>query len=321
MSSLQLFEPDDNQEFDTSTAVAYVLQDALALVFGSLSDTSKRQYLHTFKKWIAFCADNQLSVYDLSARNLLAFLHSEPLAHSTRQARLSHLRKLLKTMHASDPADGRIERMYKQAQMISLKRSEDEKLSEAQQTAHALTPAQIYGAFGVFSEDSRLHARNRCLLAILFYGGLRRAEAAVLRWADVKLEAELLTVQHGKGDKARTIPLLGGLNYIRHWQTYSVGRTYVFCPFRKGDNMQDDKPMTAQSVYEVVKQVEIALDIQGLSPHDARRTLITNGLNNGASVSDMQFIAGHANPQTTLNYAQVKDAKEVAGRVKGKLGY
>ncbi|MEL6309631.1 MAG: hypothetical protein AAFQ52_15930, partial [Chloroflexota bacterium] len=85
----QLINPDATQALDATATASHVLQDALALVFGSLSDTSKRQYLHTFKKWISFCADNQLPVYDMSARNLLAFLHSEPLAHSTRQARLS----------------------------------------------------------------------------------------------------------------------------------------------------------------------------------------------------------------------------------------
>ncbi|MEL6307006.1 MAG: site-specific integrase, partial [Chloroflexota bacterium] len=125
--------------------------------------------------------------------------------------RLSHLRKLLTTMHASDPSNADIERMYKQAQLVSIKRSDDEKLSKSQQTAHALQPEQIYRAFGVFAEDSRLHARNRCLLAILFYGGLRRAEVAVLRWSDIDLAGELLRVQHGKGDKLNdsiVIPML-----------------------------------------------------------------------------------------------------------------
>ncbi|MEL6527637.1 MAG: tyrosine-type recombinase/integrase, partial [Chloroflexota bacterium] len=259
--------------------------------------------------------------HDLSARNVLAFLHSEPLAYSTRQARLSHLRKLLMTMHASDPANIDIERMYKQSQLISLKRSEDEKQSGSPQTHHALHAGQIYRAFALYSKNTKRHARNRCLLAILFYGGLRRSEAAVLCWSDIDFDAELLTVQHGKGDKSRTIPLLGGLNYISEWQQMTLGREFIFCGFRKGDNLASDKPISTQAIYDIIKEVESELGLEGLSPHDARRTLITNGLNNGASVADMQFIAGHANPQTTLNYAQVKDAKEVAGRVKGKLGY
>jgi len=53
-----------------------------------------------------------------------------------------------------------------------------------------------------------------------------------------------------------------------------------------------------------------------IAPHDARRTLLTDILNNGGSVSDAQSIAEHANPQTTLRYAKVSDAKEVKRRMK-----
>lgn len=79
--------------------------------------------------------------------------------------------------------------------------------------------------------------------------------------------------------------------------------------------------MGTNAIWKIIKQVEAEINLEGLSPHDARRTVITNLLNNGASVSDVQFVAGHANPQTTLNYAQVKDANEVAGRIRKKLGY
>ena len=47
---------------------------------------------------------------------------------------------------------------------------------------------------------------------------------------------------------------------------------------------------------KIIKMLEGMPGIEGLSPHDAYRTLITNLLKNGASVSDMQFIARHANP-------------------------
>lgn len=38
--------------------------------------------------------------------------------------------------------------------------------------------------------------------------------------------------------------------------------------------------------------------------------------NNEVSVSDAQFVAGHMDPQTRLNYAQAKDTKEFRGRLK-----
>ena len=47
-----------------------------------------------------------------------------------------------------------------------------------------------------------------------------------------------------------------------------------------------------------------------LSAHDLRRTHITLALDRGAPLQDMQAQAGHANPSTTLRYAQPSDAKD-----------
>lgn len=296
------------------------LENALDILLYSLSDASQRQYMNTFKRWMLFCNTNELPHVAMTANNLITFLESETLAHRTKQARLSHFRKLLEALHAMSPDNIQIEQMYKQVKLLKIKRSASEKL-EQERPQHALTPQQVYQAFQVFEGDKKQDSRNRCLLAILLYCGLRRAEAAALQWQDIDLEVSLLKVRHGKGDKDRTIPILGGLHYIRDWQEHSLGRKFIFCGFRKGDKLREDKPMSTNAIWEVIKKVESIIGLEGLSPHDARRTVITNLLNNGASVSDVQFVAGHVNPQTTLGYAQIKDAKEVAGRISKKLGY
>jgi integrase/recombinase XerD len=81
-------------------------------------------------------------------------------------------------------------------------------------------------------------------------------------------------------------------------------------------NLSADKPMSTNAIWNLIKATGQAIGVANLAPHDARRTLLTNGLQAGTNVADMQFIAGHSNPQTTLGYAVVKDAKEVKGRVK-----
>jgi integrase len=309
------------QSLILSTALKLdTLDEALNLLLYSLSDTSKRQYTHTFKRWMGFCKAHKLPLVAMTANNLISFLESEPLAHRTKQARLSHFRKLLEAMHSISPDNIQLEQMYKQVKLVKIKRSDSEKFVK-ERSKYSLTPQQVYQTFQVFEGDTKQVARNRCLLAVLLYCGLRRAEAAALHWEDIDLETSLLKVRHGKGDKERTIPILGGLDYIREWQKFSIGRNFVFCGFRKGDTMREDKPMSTNAIWEVIKQVEAIIGLDGLSPHDTRRTLITNLLNNGVSVSDVQFVAGHANPQTTLSYAQIKDAKEVAGRIGKKLGY
>lgn len=64
-----------------------------------------------------------------------------------------------------------------------------------------------------------------------------------------------------------------------------------------------DMPITTTAFYKLMQKSG------GIAPHDARRTLLTDILNNGGSVSDAQFIAGHSNPQLTLGYAKVSDKR------------
>lgn len=298
------------------------LATAIDVVLYSLSETSKRQYAHTFRCWAEWAEAMEIPQSAMTPRNVIAFLESSDLSHRTKQARLTHIRKLLEALHAQQPDNTEIEALYKQVKLLKVKRQES--AAQPERPKHALTPMQAFQAFAVYSDDSPQHIRNRALLAILIYAGLRRHETATLHWTDVDIDNELVTVRHGKGDKARTIPILGGLEYIREWRLIAGGRTFMFASFYKGGKLRPEKPtatqgMTPQAIYAIIQEIGVALEIEGLSPHDLRRTLITNGLNHGASVADMQFIAGHANPQTTLGYAQVKDAKEVAGRV--RLGY
>ena len=79
-------------------------------------------------------------------------------------------------------------------------------------------------------------------------------------------------------------------------------RRYIFCGIRnRGDGeLRADKRMSTTAVYKLMQKSG------DIAPHDAR-------LNKGASVADTQFIAGHAS--TTLHYAQIRDAKEVKGRI------
>jgi integrase/recombinase XerD len=312
--------PQNKQHLANSGLDAHALENALNLLLYGLSETSKRQYQHTLDSWANFCEEHGLSYADMSAVNLIAFLETEGLSRSTRQNRLSHMRKFLQTLLAAYPDDTRIKSMFEQARLLKIQTGSEER--QQQHAKNTLKPMQVLEAFALWSEDSKLHARNRALLAVLLYGGLRRSEAVVLKWGDIDFDNESISVRHGKGDKARTVPFLGNIaDYLKEWREIAGDRVFVFCGFRKGDHLAKDVPMKDQRVYELLRETGDKLGIDFLSPHDMRRTLLTAALANGASVADMQFIAGHARPETTLGYAKVKDAKEVQGRVKNKLPY
>ena len=76
-----------------------------------------------------------------------------------------------------------------------------------------------------------------------------------------------------------------------------------------------DTPTVDQSVMRVVSQTAKRAGLADLVLHDLRRTHITEGLNTGATVADMQAQAGHVNAATTLRYAQATEVVQRRHRI------
>jgi integrase len=143
-----------------------------------------------------------------------------------------------------------------------------------------------------------------------------------LKWDDVDVVEGVIFIRHGKGDKARDVAVYGdaALEALEAWKTaQGEGREYIFCAVNKADHLGPDDPMTSTSVYRVVKQTEALANLKHFSPHDARRTLITELLATGTPLADAQAQAGHSQGQTTLRYAQAVDARQ--RRRQGRIRY
>jgi integrase/recombinase XerD len=66
---------------------------------------------------------------------------------------------------------------------------------------------EIDALFDACDPDTVVGRRDRALLALLVYGGLRRSECAAVDAADVVLVNRVVTVRAGKGRKTRQIPI------------------------------------------------------------------------------------------------------------------
>jgi integrase len=295
----------DNRQVAQQTA----LRDAFEIMAYGLTDTSKRQYQHTFDAWRAWCAENGIAPYDLSAGHVIHFLNSANLARKTRMARLTHLRRMAQTLHTSDVSNPALRQNYEQLQLLKLPK--DDKGGTPRERK-ALAPEQVYEALKNWPHNTNLGLRNRALLAVLFYAGLRRSEAVALKWSDIDFEQGLLTVRHGKGNKERTIGFASdkALDILKRWRACLPEYDFVFVAVNKADAIQTDRPISTETVRRV------CMASGDFKPHDARRTLITRMLLSGTALPDAQYTAGHANGATTMGYAVIKDAKEVKGRIK-----
>lgn len=284
--------------------------DALvAIAERSLSQSSVRVYRQTYRLWQGWALENNLSPLDINGPNVSEFLIDQPVAKVTRQRMLSALRTLGEMLSILDYANPVRELSYQTLMRIKVP---TEGMVENDRPKRALTPREASAVLDVWDEDTRQHFRNRALIAVLLMTGVRRSEAAALKWIDVDLNDGVIFVRHGKGDKARDVAIYGdeAIDALEAWQrVQGKKREYVFCTVNKGDNLGPDEPMTPTSVYRVVKATEKRACIEHFSPHDARRTLITELLANGTPLADAQAQAGHSQGSTTLRYAQAADAR------------
>jgi len=174
----------------------------------------------------------------------------------------------------------------------------------------ALSGGEVRGIFRVCSDDIYKDAKSRpsgtrdaALLAILYGVGLRRSEAVALDVSDYDVESGALTVRSGKGNKARVgyVPS-GAREAVALWleaRGEEVGP--LLLPVLKSGRIVHRR-LTDQAVLMILLKRAKQAGVKHLSPHDLRRTFISDLLEAGADISTVQKMAGHANVQTTTRY-------------------
>ena len=167
----------------------------------------------------------------------------------------------------------------------------------------SLASGELRALFDTCRDGTPGGARDAALLAILYGGGLRRAEAVALDLSDYDREAGALAVHRGKGGKARKAYLpQGGQAAMDAWlAARGDAPGPLLCPVHKGGQV-DLRAMTAQAVLYAVRRRAKRAGIARFSPHDLRRTFVGDLLDAGADIATVQKLAGHASVQTTARY-------------------
>lgn len=150
--------------------------------------------------------------------------------------------------------------------------------------------------------------RDRAILAVLLYHGLRREEAARLGVKDLQERRGIkhLCVQ-GKGGKLRYLPL----------HPVAAERIYAYLE-ASGHHLEQKKAplfmplrgrrtgagVSANGIYALVGEYARAagIEVAGLGVHGLRATAATNALENEADIAKVQQWLGHANISTTRIY-------------------
>jgi integrase/recombinase XerD len=151
-------------------------------------------------------------------------------------------------------------------------------------------------------DPSPAGVRDGALLAVLYGGGLRRAELAGLALGDW-LPAERVLRVLGKGDRQREVPLPpGAVAALDDWLALRGDwEGPLFPPVNKGGRIGRGR-VTEQAVYAALAKRAREAGVDDLSPHDLRRTYVGDLLDAGADIATVQKLAGHADVSTTARY-------------------
>jgi integrase/recombinase XerD len=167
----------------------------------------------------------------------------------------------------------------------------------------AASIGEVRALLDVCRDGSPLGVRDAALLALAYGTGLRRAEIVALDVVDYQAENGELLVRRGKGGKSRTAYVAGGAAAaLAGWLAIrGDAEGPLFHPYNRGGKMTDRR-LTAQTVRDLLDKRVKQAGLQGLSPHDLRRSFISELLEAGADLSVVQQLAGHASVSTTTRY-------------------
>ncbi len=152
------------------------------------------------------------------------------------------------------------------------------------------------------NDQSNAGVRDGAMLSLMYGAGLRRAEVVTLNYEDYEIEEARLVVR-GKGRKERNVFLVEAVSMaIRDWLFFRGEKPGpLFMPINKGGNVQRRR-MTTQAVYNILQKRAKEAGVRSFSPHDLRRTFVSDLLDAGADIAVVAKMAGHANIQTTARY-------------------
>ena len=281
--------------------------DARAAELGAARNTQLAygRDLLDFGDWLAHRKSDFARAAPGDIEDYLVHCDAQGLSKATRARRLSSIRQLFR--FAFDEGwrkDNPALRLVGPGRAQSLPKT----LSETE-VVRLMDAARVRGRNPV----DRL--RDIALFELLYATGLRVSELVGLPVAAVRGDPRMILVR-GKGDKERMVPLSAPARAaLAAWLAHrdaedeagrKAGRTASRHLF-PGDGR--DGHMTRQYFHSLVKDVAVLAGISPsrVTPHVLRHAFATHLLANGADLSVIQTLLGHADIATTEIYTHVQD--------------
>jgi site-specific recombinase XerD len=156
--------------------------------------------------------------------------------------------------------------------------------------------------------------RDRLLLALFAYAGLRRSELLGLDWEDVDLERRLLRVRRAKGGRARVVPIHPALMPLFAEHLAARAGVAQGALFLGVQGRRLSQTILTQTFLRYARAAGVE-DRKRVTPHTLRHVFASELLRAGANLRQIQELLGHKHLDSTQRYTRVT-AHELRGAVK-----
>jgi integrase len=156
--------------------------------------------------------------------------------------------------------------------------------------------------------------RDAALLSVLYIAGMRRNELIHLKKADFDVRTGELKIRVAKRNKERLVYILGRardrvIDWLNHLQDFRES-DWLFVSIDQLGNPSDERIKSGQTVNDILQRRARQSAIKDFTPHDLRRTAISEMLDAGIDMATVGNIAGHANVNTTQRYDRRDDKRK-----------
>lgn len=267
------------------------------------SELTRKAYRHAVRQFLGWCEGRGVELVQITPGMVGQYFNDLPGSPSTKKQHLAAIRKLfdklvIRHVVVINPAlSVRTERY----QVIEGKTPEIG-VDQARKLLNTVDTSNVVGL------------RDRAIIGILIYTAARVGAVSKLRLKNLEHDGSQWTLRFDeKGGKSREIPVRHDLEgFILAYRDVArlVGEPKDGPLFRSALGRTKTLTKSRMSAIDICRMVKRRMKEAGLpsrlSPHSFRVTTITDLLEQGVPLEDVQCLAGHADSRTTSLYDRRK---------------
>jgi site-specific recombinase XerD len=276
---------------------------------------TRRAYLRAVSYFLRWCESHKIAIAQISPAHIGIYMDCLTIATASKKQVLAGLRHFF---------DGMVTRHAIAFNPALSVRTERHSIIEGKTPEITVKQARIL--LQSIDTTNIVGLRDKSIISILIYTAARIGAVSKLKVKDLYDSGDQYCLHFiDKGGKSREIPVrhdLQGLlvEYLRS-ANLMLGHDDTrpfFTTANRNSKQLTHRTMTANDIGRMVKRrMKAAALPDRLSPHSFRVATITDLLEQGVPLEDVQHLAGHADPRTTRLYdrRQKKVTRNIVERI------